>query len=313
MSDNKPGSNVGLWVGLTIPPAEDGIFIARKKNGERICIQRRGGVWQDHEEAHQWFCTPDDLLDAGSAPLPDPETLVFSDDFLMQVSEAELRTMMVRPPEPTDQEFAATAALARRELSLLNIEVFRVYRVGVKKSGIVTGKALSVSENFAAQATEDGNVVIHDMARLTQAVPGSHIQPGEEITVVYEDGSGLVHKGQMECFGLRISSKGLSVDEVEFIRDRTQSVIAGRIRWVELDQSQLNDVVIEVCHQAKEKFGWAGIPRSLVVAKYDVVADQLQSAMQEANARVERAADEKGFLPAPAEDASWQAARPRQG
>jgi hypothetical protein len=308
---NKQAAPFGVWVSLAAVPTDDGIYIGRTKSGERVCIEARGGAWLDQGSAVSWFRTPDDEVCMGYDAIPMPG-LEASEGFLDPVSDAELRTMTSRLASSAESEFATTATLARKELSLLNVEVFRVYRVGVKKSGIVVGKALSVSENFTAQATPDGGVVIHELSRLTPATPDTHIQPGSDITVVYEDGEGLVHMGQMECFGLRVSAEGLTDDEVTFIRDRMQTVIAGRFRWVELSQSDLNSVVTSVCQQAMEKFNWPHTPRSLIVSKIDVVAEQLRSAMSEADRRGELAADEKGFQPAPPAEAA-PSPRLRQG
>lgn len=308
---NTQAAPIGIWISLAVIPREEGIYIARKKNGERVCIESRGGAWQGEEleSADSWFCTPDDDISMGYDTLPkDVQT---SDGFLDPVSDAELRTMTSRLVSQSEAEFAATATLAKRELSLLNIEVFRVYKVGVKKSGIVVGKALSVSENFAAHATPDGSVVIHELSRLTPAKPDSQITPGSDITVVYEEGDGIVHMGQLECFGLRVSAEGLTEEEVDFIRERTQATIAGNFRWVELDQSQLNSVVLDVCQSAKEKFNWPSTPRSLIVSKYDIVAEQLRSALDDADARAERAADERGFVPPSIAEARQP--RPRAG
>lgn len=312
MNDKSiPANNIGIWLGLATHPVEDGIYIARKKNGDRICIERRGGAWQDHDEAYQWFCTQDDILQMNGPPLPDQRALLANEHFLDRVSDAELRAMTIRPPSPADQEFAATTALARRELSLLNVEVVRVYRVAKNAFGPVTGKTLSISENFAAQATDDGAVVIHDMARLSHSDPNGRLLPGDEITVIYEGGHGVVHNGTMECFGLRISSKGMDAGEVDFVRDRIAAVLSERAQWIEIDQAQLSDVAIAVCHEAKEKFGWPGIPRSLVVSKYDVIADQLQTAVRHADARAARLADENGFEPPAPSDSPQPQHAPR--
>lgn len=289
-------NTIGRWVPIGNRPARDGTYKVRDEDGKVSEVRFTNGGWEGGLVtfyAHEWLRLPEhehkrDVTDLDFTYLAD---LDFTDPAALKlVSEPELRAMASKPRSAADHEFASVTALAGREIASLEIELFRVFRVAEEANAVVSGKVLSVSENFAAQAVGAGDIVVHEMARLSRA-----LQPGEEITIRYELGMGEVFDGVVEIFDLKVASPEVTPEEAAFIRKQSLEIIGERLQWVGMSESDINDVVIAVCKQAAEKFNWKEIPGSILVSRFDVVQEYQRKALDAAAVRAEALNDINGF------------------
>lgn len=111
-------------------------------------------------------------------------------------------------------EQKAVLQLAQREMAKgVNIHVSRVFKPGQGANGIVSGKILATSENYAAQFIGDSDILVHSQDSLNRVVT-----PGEYLTFEYINGKAQVFNGCL--FDVKIDADTLDSDQQCFLRKK---------------------------------------------------------------------------------------------
>jgi hypothetical protein len=93
----------------------------------------------------------------------------------------------------------------------LRIEVIKFSKPAANATGVTTGKMLAVSENYSAQHVGGNNVIVHENANLSRSV-----QPGEKVTLGYENGKATVFDGL--AHDINISASWMPTDQKAYLR-----------------------------------------------------------------------------------------------
>lgn len=160
-----------------------------------------GALWMTDSPVVGWR--------ASDAPAPDPR---FSVAALDASPHHPLDGLSLEPLDSSawGPERRAVLALARGELGV-RINVTRVFKVDENADGIVSGKVLAVSENFAAQSFGANDILIHEQANLHRQV-----QAGEHVTLAYVDGKAQVYDGCL--YDISVSADTLDTDQRGYLR-----------------------------------------------------------------------------------------------
>lgn len=133
-------------------------------------------------------------------------------------------------PKSFESERRAVLELAARERGI-DINVTRIFKPGDTANGIVSGKVLAVSENYAAQSVGDNDIMLHEQARLDRRV-----QPGEHVTFDYKNGQAKVYNGCL--FDVDIKADTLDRDQQSYLRRKLLEVFAN------FDRAPANDAMV---------------------------------------------------------------------
>lgn len=119
-----------------------------------------------------------------------------------------------------DLEKRAVLELAKKELNKgIEIKIQRVFKVGDSANGVVSGKILATSENYAAQSIGNDGILLHSQNNLDRIVI-----PGEYVTFQYSNGKASVFDGCL--FDITVKCDTLSDTQLLFLRKRLQDALS---------------------------------------------------------------------------------------
>lgn len=209
------------------PPAAPGIYAVELADGSKadLGFYGEGMGWEGAAAVAKWYAT-------GATPKPMSAAEYLSPQ-LIQVDEAEWINMDDFIPVDgsahfDDQDraldFEAVSLVSGFERSMLNIEVevFRTFLVAESANSTVAGTVLAVGSHFAAQHVGGGNLVVHDLSHLE----GADMAPGQDFTVAYQDGHGVVYEGRPRLEDVRLAAtENLTAAQITFL----QNELRGRL------------------------------------------------------------------------------------
>lgn len=209
------------------PPAVPGIYAVELEDGSKadLGFYGKNHGWEGGAAVSRWYAT-------GATPKPMSAAEYLSPQ-LIEVAEAEWINMDDFIPvegsahfDDPDKalDFEAVSLVSGFERSMLNIEVevFRTFLVAESANSTVAGTVLAVGTNFAAQHVGGGNLVVHDLSHLE----GANMAPGQDFTVAYQDGHGVVYEGRPRLEDLRLAATdNLTAAQITFL----QTELRGRL------------------------------------------------------------------------------------
>lgn len=275
------------WVKATELPSVSGRY--KVKAGQNIRFADFiNGKWIGGIQFDSWYSDPVD---------PEPEDHLNAREFQSFPSNFELVHESVFDPSvrTADSErldFTSAVTLARKELSSLSVEFVRVFTVNEDANSDTTGKVLATSERYAAQHVGQGDVVMHEMNRLSRKVT-----PGEEVTISYRNGLAQVYNHKAELRDVVVTCEALNQAELRFIRDELMNMADEDMSGKSDDDFQL--MVEMATARAAKQFGWTTQPGVVLVTQLDAIEEHQKSVMNSAALRAGEAySDDFGFDPA---------------
>lgn len=206
----------------------------------------KGLGWEGGAEVAKWYAT-------GATPKPMSAAEYLSPQ-LIQVDEAEWINMDDFIPVDgsanfDDQDkaldFDAVSLISGFERSMLNIEVevFRTFLVAKYANSTVAGTVLAVGSNFAAQHVGGGNLVVHELSRLE----GADLTPGQDCTVSYRDGHGVVYEGLPRLEDVRLAATdNLTAGQITFLQNELRGRLPVAVdRMTEAEVQVVVDVAVK--------------------------------------------------------------------
>ncbi|MCA3225944.1 MAG: hypothetical protein ING52_10605 [Burkholderiales bacterium] len=246
-----------IWNRATLPPRSDGFYDVKcSDERERRCLYVEGQWRLRGTQVLAWREIPPPRRTVAELDLFEGtahQLVVDEDDFVS--IEATLAS-----PLAQHRELQAVAAVAKLELNKdrgIQINVIRCHAMSPTASSVVTGRILSTSRNYAAQAVGDRDIVVHEQARLDRRVGAD-----EDVTIRYEQGMGAVYDGIL--YDVQIEAEALSSDERAFLRAsllKTLALAGGR------DDEVVKAALKFALKEAQSVFGW---PKSPPVARLEV-------------------------------------------
>lgn len=236
------------------PPAAPGIYAVELADGSKadLGFYGKGMGWEGGAAVARWYAT-------GVTPRPMSAAEYLSPQ-LIQVDEAEWINMDDFIPVDSsacfdDQDkaldFEAVSLVSGFERSMLNIEVevFRTFLVAESANSAVAGTVLAVGSHFAAQHVGGGNLVVHDLSHLD----GADMAPGQDFTVAYQDGHGVVYEGRPRLEDVRLAgTENLTAAQITFL----QNELHGRLPVAgdRMSEAEIQAVVDGAVKAFEEKY-----------------------------------------------------------
>lgn len=188
-----------FWRNGAEQPEKAGRYLVKRGPGDQRMIGYIPGLgWQAEGFVDTWKWTevPDDLERFDVAP-----ALVFNGEDFQVMEEGDAY-------EVADAlEAQAMQKIVSQSLEDVGIEVRRYFTVADDANTYSAGRVLAIGETYAAQHVGGGDIVLHEHARLSQDV-----RPGDEVTILYREGQGLVLKGIFHRYDIVLDAPGLSTE-----------------------------------------------------------------------------------------------------
>lgn len=203
-----------FWNDASVPPKAAGKYSVKLADGdEAACFFHPKTGWNTNKPVEKWF--------DGALPFDESDMAIvaFDADGFTPLSVEELEAMS----GDSGLELNGIHSVLNGPESVRDIGV-RVNRYFTVNEGATTyssGKVVAVGVTYAAQHVGGGDMVIHENARLSQP-----LRPGDEVTIVYRDGDGMVVPGVFQKYEVNIEIPALPRDTVDQVNAMVMQQIA---------------------------------------------------------------------------------------